>query len=283
MKRNGKRIAGMGGLLFGCILLAGCSYDFGAWSAESEPKAVIRIQSETDGLSEQEMKDLIASMVAESEGRTEVEPGDVLSEEEIEEIGLGRLFYQSRITDSIFERIDGKSYKEGCPVSRDDLRYLRILHYDFDHNIRAGELICHKALSDDMMDIFLKLYEAEYPIEKVLLVDEYGADDDLSSSDNNTSCFNYRNVSGGSRLSMHAYGAAIDINPLYNPYLTWPGGQLNCAPANGTDYIDRSRDFLYKIDEEDLCYQLFTEAGFSWGGSWQSNPDYMHFSRSVWD
>lgn len=204
--------------------------------------------------------------------------GTVLTAEQTKETGEDSFFWQSKITDSIFRRIYGKSYGENCSVPREDLRYLRMLHCDFDGNIRVGEMICNKSISDDVLRIFRELYKAGYPIEKMVLIDEYEADDNLSSSDNNTSCFNYRPVAGSSSLSLHAKGIAVDINPLYNPYVT-QGGQ-KCAPANGSPYIDRSQDFDYKIDENDLCYKLFTEAGFSWGGLWPE-PDYMHFSRSA--
>ncbi len=209
---------------------------------------------------------------------SDVSAGSILTGEQIAREGEDSFFRQSKITDSVFSRIYGNSYGEDCTTPREDLRYLRLLHYDFDGNIRVGELICNKSVSDDMLRIFRELYKAEYPVEKVLLVDDYGADDELSSSDNNTSCFNYRTVAGTSALSRHAAGVAIDINPLYNPYVTQEGQK--CSPANGSSYMDRSKDFAYKIDENDLCYRLFTEAGFVWGGEW-SQPDYMHFSRDA--
>lgn len=204
--------------------------------------------------------------------------GVVLTAEQVEQIGEDNLFWQSKITDSVFSRINGISYSESCPVPRSSLRYLRVLYYDFDGNIRVGELISNQSISSDLLSIFHQLYKAKYPIGKMVLVDEYGGDDDASSSDNNTSCFNYRTVAGTSSLSRHAYGVAIDINPLYNPYVT--GGGAVCAPENGRAYMDRTKDFSYKIDENDLCYKLFTQAGFTWGGSWSSEPDYMHFSRN---
>ena len=204
--------------------------------------------------------------------------GDILTIEQIELVGEDNLFWQSEITDHIFERIYGKSYSDGCPVPISSLRYMRVLYYDFDGNIRVGELISNRSISSDLLSIFHRLYAAKYPIEKMVLVDEYGGDDDASSSDNNTSCFNYRTVAGTSSLSRHAYGVAIDINPLYNPYVT-NGGEV-CAPENGRAYMDRSLDFPHKIDRNDLCYKLFTEAGFTWGGAWSDEPDYMHFSRN---
>ena len=212
-------------------------------------------------------------------GEIDTSVGSVLSEAEVELVGEDDLFWQSEITDRIFDRIYGKSYREDCTMPRSELRYLRLLHYDFNGNIRVGELVCNRSVSSDMLSIFHRLYKAKYPIEKIVLVDEYGADDDASSADNNTSCFNYRTVAGSGSMSLHALGVAIDINPLYNPYVT-DGGE-GCAPENGRAYMDRSLDFAHKIDEDDLCYRLFTDAGFTWGGSWSSEPDYMHFSRGA--
>ena len=211
----------------------------------------------------------------------QVYPGEILNKEEAEETGVDGFFTCSAISDQVFSRMYGNSYKEDCTVPREDLRYLRILHYDFSGNIRVGELVCSRSVSRDLLYIFRELYEAEYPIEKVVLIDDYGGDDDLSSQDNNTSCFNYRTVAGSGALSLHGLGVAVDINPLYNPYITWNAqGEAVCAPSNGAAYMDRSMDFPYKIDENDLCCRLFTQAGFTWGGNWEGHRDYMHFSRS---
>ena len=112
----------------------------------------------------------------------------------------------------------------------------------------------------------------------MLLIDEYGAEDSLSMADNNTSAFNYREIAGSSRLSKHAKGLAIDINPLYNPYVKQTGeGEAVVSPLEGAAYADRAQEFPYKIEEGDLCCQLFGAHGFIWGGSWNSVKDYQHF------
>lgn len=162
-----------------------------------------------------------------------------------------------------------------------DLRYLHVLYIDFQGLPQAGEIICNKAIAQDLAEIFYELYLAEYPIERIRLIDEYDGDDTVSMEDNNTSCFNYRVVDGTSSLSKHAYGMAIDINPLYNPYVTYPKGKRRVSPAAGAVYADRNKDFPYKIDKNDLCYQLFTEHGFTWGGSWKTMKDYQHFQKSL--
>lgn len=167
-------------------------------------------------------------------------------------------------------------------ISYDNLRYVHILHYDFEGNLAEGELICNESIAQDLVEIFYELYRNEYQLERVLLIDEYDGDDTASMEDNNTSCFNYRVVDGAASLSKHALGVAIDINPFYNPYITYEkDGSEKISPAASIDYADRSANFPYKIDKNDLCYKLFTEHGFTWGGNWNSCKDYQHFQKIV--
>ena len=188
-------------------------------------------------------------------------------------------FYQQEITDDIFARIEGKSFKANCITSREDLRYLRVLHYNKDREILEGELICHKDIADDLLAIFQELYKAKYPIERMKLVDEYEADDEASMRANNSSAFNFRYISGTKSLSRHSRGMAVDINPLYNPYVRYRGGRTLVEPANAKPYVDRSKDFPYKIVKGDLCYRLFKKYGFTWGGDWKNSKDYQHFEK----
>ena len=119
-------------------------------------------------------------------------------------------------------------------------------------------------------------------MERVCLIDAYNGDDEASMEDNNTSCFNYRTTAGSDSLSRHALGLAVDINPFYNPYLTYnQDGSVNISPAGAEDYADRSALFPYKIDEDDLCCKLFLRHGFTWGGNWNSCKDYQHFQKSL--
>lgn len=167
-------------------------------------------------------------------------------------------------------------------VTYDDLSYVHVMHYNFDGEVTDGELICNKAIAQDLVEIFYELYKAEYQIEKIRLIDEYGGDDNLSMEDNNTSCFNYRVVEGSTKLSKHAYGLAIDINPFYNPYVRYnKDGSLHIDPASSEPYADRHASFPYKIDENDLCLKLFKEHGFTWGGDWNSMKDYQHFQKVI--
>ena len=186
-------------------------------------------------------------------------------------------FYIKPIPDDIFEKMQGKSYKENCTVPREELRYLHILHVGFDNNTHEGELIVNKRIAEDVLDIFKELYKAGYQIEKVRLIDEYNAQDELSMRDNNSSAFNFRYISYSTTLSKHAMGLAVDINTLYNPYIKQVDGRLNIEPANAVQYVDRNRQFPHKIDHDDLCYKLFTKYGFEWGGDWEDSKDYQHF------
>ena len=188
-------------------------------------------------------------------------------------------FCQEEISDEVFCRMMGKSYKEECTTPREELRYLRVLHYNKVGEELQGELVCHKDIANDLLAIFRELYQAKYPIERMVLIDEYDADDEASMRANNTSAFNFRKASGMRTLSKHSTGMAIDINPLYNPLVKHREGRTRVYPSNATPYIDRSQDFPYKIVKGDLCYRLFKKYGFSWGGDWKSLKDYQHFEK----
>ena len=189
-------------------------------------------------------------------------------------------FYYENIPQSILDRIQGISYPKDCPVSLTALRYCHIRYIDFDGNKQDGEMICNKAIADDVMQIFSQLYDSGYQIESIHLIDDFGGDDEASMEADNTSCFNYRTIAGSSKKSKHALGLAIDINPLYNPSVTFDKkGNSIIAPSTATDYIDRTKNFAYKISDQDLAYKLFTKYGFIWGGNWNSIKDYQHFEK----
>jgi hypothetical protein len=184
-------------------------------------------------------------------------------------------FTVDTLTDEVFLRMQGKSFPAGCTVKRADLRYLTIQHYDFQGQAHTGELVCNRLIANDLVDIFRELYKAHYPIERMRLIDDYDADDERSMRDNNTSCFCFRVISGSQKLSNHALGLAIDINPLYNPYQR--GNKVQ--PSNALKYCNRKCKFPYKITRGDLCYRLFKAHGFRWGGDWKSPKDYQHFEK----
>ena len=189
-------------------------------------------------------------------------------------------FWISEIDEATFARMKGKSYKDNCPIPLEDLRYLHVLHKDINGITHGGELVCNVYIASDVLEIFRALFLADYPIEQVRLVDEYGADDETSMRDNNSSCFNFRFISHTTKISKHGLGLAVDINTLYNPYVKTVNGKLIIEPATAGEYTDRSKNFPYKIEKGDLCYKLFTERGFEWGGEWKTVKDYQHFEVS---
>ena len=189
-------------------------------------------------------------------------------------------FSVDTLSNEVFLRMQGKSFKNDCTVKRSDLRYLQLSHYDANGKEHVGELVCNKAIASDLKEIFQELYKRHYPIQRMQLVDDYDADDEQSMRANNTSCFNFRRIAGSTKLSKHSQGLAIDINPLYNPYVKrQANGTLIVQPANATCYADRRKAIPYKIERDDLCYRLFIKHGFKWGGAWTRQQDYQHFER----
>ncbi len=191
--------------------------------------------------------------------------------------GAQAFFWTEEIPNEVFARMEGKSFGDDCTVARDELRYLRVLHRDAQGNARVGELVVNASVANEVLDIFWQLYLASYPIHRMHLVDDYDASDEASCADDNTSAFNYRPISGGTTLSNHALGLAIDINTYENPYYIPATGHL--FPPEATRYLDRSLDEPYMIHPGDLCHRLFVERGWTWGGDWQRVLDYQHFEK----
>ncbi len=207
-------------------------------------------------------------------------PGCIVPDEFLEREGVDSFFVCMDIPDTIFEFMQGRSYKADCTIPRSDLRYLIILHRNMDGQAVVGELVVNKEISADILDIMRELYELNYPIEQVRLVDYYEGDDELSMAANNSSAFNWRTLTGSqTKISRHAMGMAIDINPLYNPYYKFHRGVETIKPEEGEPYVDRMWEFPYSIEEDDVCYNLFMERGFKWGGDWRSLKDYQHFEK----
>ncbi|MCR5720584.1 MAG: M15 family metallopeptidase, partial [Lachnospiraceae bacterium] len=200
-----------------------------------------------------------------------------------EETSENNGFYCEPLSEELCQYISGVSFVSSddydkALITYDDLMYVHVMHIDFNGNPAEGELICNKKIANDLLEIFEELYKNKYEIEKIKLIDEYGADDVLSMADNNSSCFNYRFVAGTKKLSNHAYGMAVDINPFYNPYITYNKDKTpNISPPGSEEYADRSKNFPHKIDSDDLCVKLFKDHGFRWGGDWKHSKDYQHF------
>ena len=186
--------------------------------------------------------------------------------------------------DEVYNRIIGKSYVDNPHVALSDLRYLTIPYYDFNHEIKQGELIVNKAIAEDVINVFKELYAIEYEIYSMKLIDNFwtgdGDSSDTASCDaNNTSSFCYREITGGGNLSNHAWGCAIDINPQQNPYVSYKSGEPKWSHENANDYIDRTTGAAHMIVEGDECYNIFTKYGFGWGGAWKTIKDYQHFEK----
>lgn len=193
--------------------------------------------------------------------------------------------YEITEGDAVYNRINGKSYYANDNIGLSDLRYIKLVHYNFDHNVQTGELIVNAAIADDVINVFKELYDAQYEIQSMQLVDDFWTGDGDSSDSNsidhnNTSAFCYRMVTGGGTLSNHAYGRAIDLNPQQNPYVWYDSnGQAKWSHENANSYIDRSCGDPHVIVQGDTCYNIFTKYGFSWGGSWGNPIDYQHFEK----
>ncbi len=200
-------------------------YDVGAGqSLETETEEILLMSQETE-VSENTEEEAETMTAQSDNGRITWKPD----------------FYYEPLSEDIKKRITGLSYKEDCPIPYEDLRYVSVLYVNFKGNTSVGEIICNKAIAQDMVEIFYELYQADYQIEQIRLVDEYGADDVLSMQDNNTSCFNYRTIAGTDKISMHGQGLAIDINPFFNPYVTYKDGEQQVSPSGAEYYADRSR------------------------------------------
>lgn len=212
--------------------------------------------------------------------------GTLVAVEEIDREHLADYFTSDIIRegDEVYARIYGKSFVDNDDIALSDLRYMKVLHYNFDHQVQVGELIVNRELVPDFQDIFQELFEHEYEIQSMYLIDNYWTGDGASSDSasievNNTSAFCYRKVVGGSGLSNHALGRAIDINPQQNPYVTYKNGVAQWSHDNADDYIDRDTGLPHVITHDDLCYQLFKAHGFDWGGDWKTMKDYQHFDK----
>jgi D-alanyl-D-alanine carboxypeptidase len=168
------------------------------------------------------------------------------------------------------------SWRPGCPVSPVQLRRLRVSFWGFDSRAHMGTLIVHRSVVGDVRRVFRRLYLGRFPIRRMRSVDVYGASDDRSMAADNTSAFNCRFVSGTTRWSMHAYGKAIDVNPVENPYVS--GSRVQ--PPAGRAYLNRSRVRRGMAVRGGILVRAFSAVGWKWGGLWAGTPDYQHFSTT---
>ena len=167
------------------------------------------------------------------------------------------------------------SWHAGCPVPPSALRQLTLDYRDFSGARRTGVLVVNARIVPSVVAVFRSLYAQRFPIRSLRSVDDFGGSDDDSMAADNTSSFNCRDAVGGSGWSQHAYGLAIDVNPVENPYLY--GGQV--LPPAGSAFTDRSRHREGMAYRGSVLNRVFAAHGFGWGGAWR-NPDYQHFSTN---
>ncbi|HEX5763804.1 MAG TPA: M15 family metallopeptidase [Solirubrobacterales bacterium] len=174
-------------------------------------------------------------------------------------------------------RMTGVSWRPGCPVGFADLRLVRVSHWGFDGERRRGRLVVHREQARAILRVMRRLYALRFPIRRMRLVDAYDANDRRSMAADNTSAFNCRFVAGTTRWSEHAYGRALDLNPVENPYVTDSG---HVSPPAGAPYARRSRHSKGMVHRGGPVVAAFAAAGWEWGGNWPWPKDYQHFSAT---
>lgn len=215
----------------------------------------------------------------------DIETGTVLDPVRVDLTQAAQYFTVNEIDEEILQYINGKSYVKNDNIRLDELRYLKLLHYNYDHEIQVGELIVNAKIAEDCREVFQELFREEYEIESMYLVDKFWTGDSVDSDTNsiehnNTSAFNYRIVPNTDRLSNHAAGFAIDVNPMQNPYVKYNSdGSFAKYYKDMEKYTDRAQKKKHMISHNDVCFQIFEKHGFTWGGDWNSSKDYQHFEK----
>ena len=189
----------------------------------------------------------------------------------------------SEITPSVQERmLKANSWRETCPVHLFDLRYINVNHLNFEGQTVSGEIIVHKDIADEVVNIFSELYEIGYPIRQMRLVSDFKANDWQSIEASNTSAFNCRPVTGNKKKwSKHAYGKAIDINPIENPYISRKGHISHKASWKYKKRVHRVNTYADRavLLKHDKATKIFKKYGWKWGGDWRTVKDYQHFVK----
>ena len=170
------------------------------------------------------------------------------------------------------------SWRTGCPVAPAQLRRVRLTYWGFDGRAHTGVLIVNVSVVGDVVRVFRRLYAARFPIRRLRPIDAYRAKDERSLEADNTAGFNcrYAVAPGPKHWSAHAYGLAIDVDPVENPYVE--GGRVH--PRAGRAYLDRSRVRPGMAVPGGLLVRAFAAVGWQWGGRWTASPDYQHFSKT---
>jgi hypothetical protein len=183
----------------------------------------------------------------------------------------------SRISPRLKRYMTGNSWHRGCPIPIRRLRLIRVSFHGFHGDRRIGKLVANRDAVRALVRALRSMYRNGFRIRRMRLVDRYGGSDRRSMRADNTSAFNCRRVAGTTRWSEHAYGRAIDINPVENPYV---GSDGSVSPRRGLPYADRSRHAKGMIHARDATVRAFRRVGWGWGGYWRSAKDYQHFSAS---
>lgn len=257
---------------------------------QTNDKQVTENEASEKQTSEQQTSDAQQTTPGKRTDLRGLEAGAIVEKATIDAQNLDVYFTSSELTEVQKEAMNGKSYIENPDISYDDLRYIKVLHYNFRHQIQVGELVVNQAIAEDCRQIFMELFQEEYEINSMYLIDRYyekdqarnGEQVDISSiNDDNTSAFHYRKIAGTEVLSNHAYGMAIDINPLENPYVKEEDLQQTVASPykDYNSYKDRTAQRAHMISKDDACYRIFKAHGFQWGGEWNGNKDYQHFEK----
>ncbi len=173
--------------------------------------------------------------------------------------------------------MEGVSWRPGCPVGLEELRLLVVSHWGFDGRLHRGRLVVHASAARPLLAVFRRLFQARFPIRRMRPIEAYGGSDFRSIEADNTSAFNCRRATGSGRWSEHAYGRAVDVNPIENPYVE--GGRV--YHARSRPYLDRSRARPGMALPGGVLVRAFRAVGWGWGGDWKGRVrDYQHFSAS---
>jgi len=229
-------------------------------------ETVVRQVEIKDDITYYDDKDLIVTLP------DKVQENDFLDLESFE-----ASFTAEVINDELFNKMIDISFHSRGYINREDLSLLSISYYDFNGQSQNGSMIVHNLVAEEVLEIFEILYENKYYIDKIRLVHEYDGDDDLSMSDNNTHSFNDRMIGGTNRISNHAFGLAIDINPIQNPYVL--NGLI--LPENSKTFLERDYYQQGMILKNDVCYNAFIDRGWTWGGNWDKLKDFQHFEKKI--
>jgi hypothetical protein len=186
-------------------------------------------------------------------------------------------FSVSTLSAPVRHLMTGRSWHPGCPVPLRQLRLVHVRYWGFDRRAHRGSLVVRARYARSIVRVFRRLYAIRYPIRRMQLVDRFGGNDKASMAADNTSAFNCRWRSGVCcTWSQHAYGRALDVNPVENPFVFRSG----FSPPNGAPFLDRSRHRRGMIHNRDPVWWAFRAVGWGWGGDWTTEHDYQHFSST---